>query len=456
MGVKDRLQHAWNAFMNKDPTDPLPNVDNFQPMYSYREDRPRYLPGTEKSIVSAIYTRIAVDSAAISIKHVRLDDNERYLETINSGLNECLNLEANKDQTGRSFVEDIVMSMLDEGCVAVVPVDTNDNMLKNGSFDILSMRTAKVTEWGPDIVNLYIYNDRTGQKQYLKMPKNKVAIIENPFYAIMNEPNSTLQRLKRTLSLKDTYNVKQGANRFDIIFQYPYSLKREDRQKEAKKRVNELTDQLVNSDYGIGYIDSTEKVVQLNRPIENQLQSEVEYLTKEFFSQTGMTQSILDGTADENTLNNYYNRMIEPIMSAIVDEFKRKFLTKTARSQKQSIMFFRDPFKLIPASQMAEITDKFTRNEVMTANEVRQIFGMKPASDPGADELRNKNISMSADEQRVDVDGNPILPAGGEEQMLPEEGNPEMQEPMPEEQTEASNGKTGLQQLMDMPLSEIQ
>lgn len=456
MGVKDRLQHAWNAFMNKDPTDPLPNVDNFQPMYSYREDRPRYLPGTERSIVSAIYTRIAVDSAAISIKHVRLDDNERYLETINSGLNECMNLEANKDQTGRSFVEDIVMSMLDEGCVAVVPVDTNDNMLKNGSFDILSMRTAKVTEWGPDIVNLYIYNDRTGQKQYLKMPKSKIAIIENPFYSIMNEPNSTLQRLKRTLSLKDVYNNKQGANRFDIIFQYPYSLKSENRQKEAKKQVNELTDQLTNSEYGIGYLDSTAKVIQLNRPIENQLQSEVEYLTKEFFSQTGMTQSILDGTADENTLNNYYNRMIEPIMSAIVDEFKRKFLTKTARSQKQSVMFFRDPFKLIPASQMAEITDKFTRNEVMTANEVRQIFGMKPASDPGADELRNKNISMSADEQRVDVDGNPILPVGGEEQMLPEEGNPEMQEPIAAEQTQATPRASGLQQLMDMPLSEIQ
>lgn len=386
-----RFKHAWNAFLNRDPTDEFQYTGNG---YSYRPDRIRFTRGNERSILTSVFNRIALDTASIEIKHCRLDEDDRYISDINSGLNNCLNLEANIDQTGRNLVQDIVMSMFDEGVIAVVPIDTTTNPKLTDSYDILSMRTAKILEWKPAHVKVRVYNDRTGNKEDILVPKRTVAIIENPLYAIINEPNSTAQRLKRKLSLLDVTDEKTASNKLDLIIGLPYVVKTDARRKQAEARMQSIEEQLAGSKYGIAYIDGTEKVTQLNRSVENQLLSQVEYLTNQLFAQLGITQSILDGTADDKTMLNYYNRTIEPIVSAIVDEFKRKFISKTARSQKQSIKAFRDPFKLVPVNDIAEIADKFTRNEITTSNEIRQAIGMKPSDDPKADKLVNSNISQ--------------------------------------------------------------
>ena len=385
-----RLKHAWNAFMNKDPT-----YKNYGTGYSMRPDRPRFSRGNERSIVTSVYNRIALDVAAININHCRLDKDGRFVETIDSNLNNCLNLEANMDQTGRAFIQDIVMSMFDEGSVAIVPVDTTINPEVSSSYDILSMRTGKVVEWYPNSVRVKLYNDRTGQKEEIVLPKSSVGIVENPLYAVINEPNSTMQRLIRKLNILDSIDEQSGAGKLDLIIQLPYIVKSDARREQAEKRRKAIEDQLSGSKYGIAYTDGTEKVTQLNRSVDNNLMKQIEYLTSMLYSQLGITQAVLDGTADEKTMLNYYTRTVEPIISAIVDEMKRKFLTKTARSQLQSIVFFRDPFKLVPVNDLAEISDKLTRNEIVTSNEIRQKIGMKPSSDPKADQLINSNINQS-------------------------------------------------------------
>lgn len=395
MGILTRLQHGWNAFLNnKDPTYNYGSGGG----YYYRPDRPRLTRGNERSIVTSVYNRIALDVAAINIKHCKLDKDERFSSIINSSLNNCLNLEANIDQTGRAFIQDVVISMMDEGSVAIVPVDTTLDPKVTGSYDILSMRTGKILEWFPDKVKVRVYNDRTGNKEDITLPKSSVGIIENPLYAVINEPNSTMQRLIRKLSLLDVTDEQTASGKLDLIIQLPYVIKTEARRKEAEKRRSEIEQQLAGSKYGIAYADGTEKIVQLNRSLENNLMKQIEYLTSMLFSQLGITQSILDGTADEQTMLNYYSRTIEPIISAIVDELKRKFLTKTARSQSQTILFFRDPFKLVPVNNIAEIADKFTRNEIMTSNEIRQVVGLKPSDDPKADQLVNSNLNQSSEE----------------------------------------------------------
>ena len=391
-----RLKHAWNAFFNKDPTDYFKNVGTG---YTYRPDRPRLTRGNERSIVTSVYNRLALDASSVSIQHVRLDENNRFLSVIDSGLNSCLTVEANLDQTGRAFIQDIVMSMLDEGSVAIVPVDTTFNPEITGSYDILSMRTGQILEWYPSHVKVRVYNEKTGRKEDIVVPKNTVGIVENPLYAVINEPNSTMQRLIRKLNLLDVVDEQSSSGKLDLIIQLPYVIKTEARRQQAENRRKDIENQLAGSKYGIAYTDGTERITQLNRSVENNLMKQIEYLTSMLYSQLGITQSILDGTADDKTMLNYYNRTIEPILSAIVDEMKRKFLTKTARSQLQSISFFRDPFKLVPVNDISEIADKFTRNEIMTSNEIRQIIGMKPSDDPKADELRNKNLSQPKDDQ---------------------------------------------------------
>ena len=399
MSFGSRLKHAWNAFTNRDPT-----LKSIGPGvgYSYRPDRPRFTRGNEKSLTTSVYNRIALDVAAIGIKHCKLDKNNRYIEDVNSGLNNCLNLEANIDQTGRSFIQDVVMSMLDEGCVAIVPVDTTFNPNNTNSYDIQTMRTAKIIEWKPTSVKVRIYNDRTGEKEELWVPKKTVAIIENPLYAVVNEPNSTMQRLVRKLNLLDIIDEQSGSGKLDLIIQLPYVIKTEARRAQAEQRRKDIEEQLSGSKYGIAFTDGTEHVTQLNRSLDNNLMKQIEYLTSMLYSQLGITQNILDGTADEKTMLNYYNRSIEPIVSAIVDELKRKFLTKTARSQGQSIVTFRDPFKLVPVNNIAEIADKFTRNEILTSNEIRQIIGMKPSEDPKADMLLNSNLNHTPEELEMD------------------------------------------------------
>lgn len=391
-----RLKHAWNAFFNRDPTDDYRDIGV---SYSYRPDRVRFSRGNERSIVTSVYNRIALDAAAITIQHVRLDENDRFISPIDSGLNSCLSLEANIDQTGRAFIQDVVMSMFDEGCVAIVPVDTTFNP-KKGSYDIRSMRTGKIIEWRPRHVKVRVYNDQTGRKEDIIMSKDAVAIVENPLYAVINEPNSTMQRLIRKLNLLDAVDEQSSSGKLDLIIQLPYVIKSEARRQQAEQRRKDIESQLSGTKYGIAYTDGTERITQLNRPIENNLMKQIEYLTTMLFGQLGITQTIMDGSADEKTMLNYYNRTIEPIVAAIVDEMKRKFLTKTARSQKQSIMFFRDPFKLVPVADLAEIADKFTRNEILTSNEIRQVIGMKPSDDPKADELRNSNISQAKEESQ--------------------------------------------------------
>lgn len=403
MSIKfsDRLKHAWNAFANKDPT------TNIGASYYSRPDRVHFSRGAERSIVTAVYTRLAVDSASVELKHVRVDENGSFLYDIKSGLNECFTVSANMDQTGRAFLQDIVMSMLDEGCVAIVPTDT-DVSIKTGTFDILKMRTGKITEWYPAHVKIKLYNEKTGNKEEVIFSKKSVAIVENPFYSVMNEPNSTMQRLIHKLALLDNVDEMAGSGKLNMIIQLPYIIKTEQKRTQAEKRRQEIENQLKDSKYGIAYADGTEKINQLNRPLESKLLEQVEYLTSILYSQLGLTKEIMDGTADEKAMNNYYERTIKPILNAIIDEMKRKFLTKTARTQKQDIMYFRNSFDLVPTTQLADLADKLTRNEIMTSNEMRQVIGLKPADDPGANELRNKNISQSPDMQRVDMNGNPI------------------------------------------------
>lgn len=396
--IGSRLKHAWNAFFNKDPT---PNNWSKGSVYSYRPDRPRLTRGNERSIVTAVYNRIALDVSALVMKHCRLDKNGRYLEDVDSKLNRCLTIEANVDQTSRSFKQDIVMSMLDEGCVAIVPVDTTFNPKVTGSYDIDTMRTGKILEWHPSAVKVRVYNEMTGEKEDIIVPKSITAIIENPLYAVINEPNSTMQRLIRKLNLLDAIDEQSGSGKLDLIIQLPYIIKTDARRQQAEQRRKDIEMQLSGSKYGIAYTDGTERITQLNRPIENNLMKQIEYLTSMLFSQLGITQSILDGSADEKTMLNYNNRTVEPIASAIVDEMKRKFLTKTAISQNQTIMYFMDPFKLVPVSNLADIADKFTRNEILSSNEVRQIIGMKPSDDPKADQLVNKNIAQPDEGKEV-------------------------------------------------------
>ena len=396
MGIRDRLQHAWNAFVYNDNN--YVDPQNLGGLSTFKPDRVHFSRGVERSIVTSVYNRLALDVSSIAIKHVRLDENGRFKEEVDSGLQNCLNVEANIDQTGRAFLQDVVMSMLDEGCVAIVPVDTTIDPAKSGSYEINTMRTGKILEWYPAHVRVRVYNDKKGIHEEIVLPKSAVAIIENPLYAVINEPNSTMQRLIRKLNLLDVVDEQTSSGKLDLIIQLPYVIKTDARRKQAEERRKDIEMQLSGSKYGIAYTDGTERITQLNRPAENNLMKQVEYLTSMLYSQLGLTQSIMDGSADDKTMLNYYNRTVEPILAAITDEIKRKFLTKTARSQRQTIMYFRDPFKLTPVLDLAEIADKFTRNEIMTSNEIRQIVGMKPADDPSADELRNKNLNQSNEE----------------------------------------------------------
>ena len=391
--VGNRLKHAWNAFLNRDPTG---NTFGSGMGYSgmYRPDHFRFGSSNEKSIVASIYNQIAIDVSAISFVHARLDENDRYIETIRSNLNECLTLASNIDQTGRSFIQDVAMSMFDEGCVAIVPVDTTSNPAISSAYDVISMRVGKITSWFPQYVRVELYNEKTGRREEITLPKKTVCIIENPLYAVMNEPNSTLKRLVRKLNILDAIDEQSGSGKLDLIIQLPYVIKTAARHEQAEKRRQDIETQLHGSKYGIAYTDGTEKITQLNRPTENNLMGQITYLTSMLYSQLGMTESIFNGTADEKTMLNYFNRTVEPICSAICNGAKWKFLSKTARSQRQSIVFFRDPFKLVPATDLAEIADKFTRNEILTSNEVRSVVGYKPSADPKADKLQNKNLNQ--------------------------------------------------------------
>lgn len=393
MNIGSRLKHAWNAFLNRDP----PGSRYYGGGYSYRPDRMRFSRGSERTIINAIYNRIALDAASITINHVKLDENNRFDSIIDSGLNYCLNTEANADQTGRGLIQDIVMTFLEEGVAAVVPEKTNFDPRYSNSYEIYSMRVGVPVEWYPNHVRVRLFNELTGQKEKITFPKKMVALIENPFYAVMNAPNSTMQQLVRKLALLDVVDEQAGSGKLDMIIQLPYVIKSPARREQAEQRRADIEQQLSGSKYGIAYTDGTERIVQLNRSLENNILKSIEYLTNMVYSQLGVTQEILNGTADEKTMNNYMNRIIEPVISAIADEFKRKFLTKTARTQGQSIMFFRDPFRLAPVSMIAEMADKFTRNEIMTPNEIRQVIGMKPSKDPKSDQLVNRNIA-SADE----------------------------------------------------------
>ena len=430
--LTSRLRKAWNAFTNnRDPTMANYQYRDVGMGYVYRPDRVRFTRGNERSIVTSVYNKIAMDVAAISIKHCRVDENGRYIEDMKSGLNDCLTVEANIDQTGRSFIQDVVMSMFDEGAVAIVPVDTSFDPTISGSYDILSMRTGKIIEWYPRHVKVKVYNDRTGKKEDIVLPKKSVAIIENPLYAVINEPNSTMQRLVRKLNILDAIDEQSGSGKLDLIIQLPYVIKSEARQQQAEKRRRDIEDQL-KGPYGIAYTDGTEKITQLNRPVENNLMKQIEYLMNQLYSQIGMTPSVLDGTADEKVMLNYNNRTIEPIVSAIVDAMKRSFLTKTARTQGQTVMFFREPFKLVPVANLADIADKFTRNEIMTSNEMRQVIGMKPSDDPKADELRNSNLNH------------------------PDEGDDVSTGPTgPEDKTKKSTSEDENLSLMDVPISAL-
>ena len=390
IAINSRFKNAWNAFFNKNP---IPTNAGYYGGSYYRPDRVRLSRGNERSIVTAIFNRIALDVSSIDVRHCRLDENDRLLDYIDSKLDLCLSLEANIDQTSRAFFQDVIMSMFDEGSVVIVPVETINDPIKTDSYDILSLRTGKVTTWYPDQVRVEVYNDRTGRKEEITLPKRMVAIIENPLYSIMNEPNSILQRLVRKLNLLDAIDEQSGSGKLDLIIQLPYIVKSQARKDQAEQRRRDIETQLNGSKYGIAYTDGTEKITQLNRPVENNLLKQIEFLTSMLYSQLGITQSVLDGTADDKTMTNYYSRTVEPIISAVVDEMKRKFLTKTARSQKQTILFFRDPFKLVPVDKLADIADKFTRNEILSSNEIRGIVGRKPSDDPRADMLINSNLN---------------------------------------------------------------
>lgn len=399
MSLVERIKQAWSVFNSRDPTEITYREVGYG--YSYRPDRPRLTRGNERSLVTAVYNRIAIDVSSIDIRHVRTDKDGRFLEIIESGLNNCLTTEANIDQTGRAFIQDIVMSMLDEGCVAVIPVLTIHNPSKTESYKIVKMRTGKILDWYPADVRVRIYNEEKGLREDVLLPKSMVAIIENPLYAVMNEPNSTMQRLIRKLNLLDSVDEQSSSGKLDLIIQLPYVIKTEARKNQAETRRKDIENQLAGSKYGIAYTDGTERITQLNRPVENNLMKQIEYLTGLLYSQLGMTPSVMDGSADEKTMLNYYNRTIEPMVLYMIDEMKRTFLTKTARTQFQTIMAFREPFKLVPISELASIADTFTRNEIMTSNELRQIIGMRPADDPDADVLRNKNMPKPADGEKV-------------------------------------------------------
>lgn len=411
--IGGRLRHAWNAFLNRPPTSFYRNLG---PSYSFRPDRPRFSMGNERSIVTSVYNRIALDAAAITVQHVKLDENGRFLSVKESGLNTCLTTEANIDQTGRAFMQDVVMSMLDEGCVAIVPVETDKDIEETEGFDIFSLRTGRIIDWYPRHVKVRLYNDRTGRKEDTILPKKAVAIVENPLYAVINEPNSTMQRLIRKLNLLDAVDEQSSSGKLDLIIQLPYVIKTPMMREKAEQRRRDIEDQLSGSKYGIAYTDGTEHITQLNRAVENNLMNQIEYLTSMLYGQLGITKEVMDGSADEKTMLNYYNRTIEPILAAIVDEMKRKFLSKTARSQSQSISFFRDPFKLVTIADISEAADKFTRNEIMSPNEMRQIIGMKPSQDPESDKLRNRNLSESKVDQQQ-------TPETGQSDMQKEETN---------------------------------
>ena len=419
MGLINRIRSGWNAFIGRDPTDIYQIASSYGSSYGYYPDRKVLSGGSEKTIINSIYNRIAVDVSTIDIEHVRIDENNNFLEQINSGLNNCFTLEANKDQAGRAFVQDIALSLFDNGVVALVPTDTNKNPFFTDSYDILSMRVGEVIAWYPDSVKIHVYNDRKGEKEDIVLPKRMVAIIQNPFYSVMNTRNGTVMRLRRKLALLDQTDDNNASGKLDIIMQLPYTIHSTALKQRAEARRKDIEDQLKGSKYGIAYADATEKITQLNRPAENQLHAEVESLTKQLYSQLNITDEILNGTANEQTMLNYYDRTVEPVLQAIVDEVKRKFISKTARAQGQSMIFFRNPFKLVPVSQVADIADKLTRNEIMTSNEVRQILGMRPSSDPGADELRNKNMP---------VDETGMMPQEGQVEMNPELSPEEMQQ----------------------------
>ena len=391
----ERIKHAWNAFRNREP---ITNSGEYNYGSYSRPDRVRLTRGNERSIVTSVLNRIAMDVAALKIKHCKTDEQGRFQEEIHSGLDNCLTLEANIDQTSKALIQDIVLTMFDEGCVALVPVDTNENLLHTNSYDIITLRAGKITQWYPSTVRVLLYNDRTGRKEEITLPKSKIGIIENPLYAVMNEHSSTLQRLTRKLNLLDSIDEQSGSGKLDLIIQLPYVIKSEARRNQANERRSEIERQLAGSKYGIAYTDGTEKITQLNRPVENNLMKQIEYLTSMLYSQLGITQEIMNGTANEETMLNYYSRTIEPIISAIALEMKRKFLTKTARTQRQTIMYFRDPFSLVPSEKLAELADKFTRNEILTSNEFRGIIGYKPSSDPKADQLINSNLNHSPEE----------------------------------------------------------
>ena len=411
MALGERLMHAWNAFRNKDPSYGIGKYG--EASYSVRPDRTLMTRGNEKSIVTALYNRISIDISAMDIKHVKLDDQDRYLSDIDSFFNECLTVSANLDQTGRAFIQDLVLSLFDEGCVAVVPIETTLNPRVSNTFDIKNLRVGRIIEWRPSEVKINVYNEETGQKEDIVMPKKSVAIIENPFYTVMNERNSVVQRLVHKLNLLDVIDEQTGAGKLDLIIQLPYVIKTEARKMQAEMRRKEIETQLANSKYGIAYTDGTEKVTQLNRSLENNLMTQVEYLTKLMYSQLGIDETILLGTANDQTLLNYQNNVLEPVIAAICNEFTRKFLTKTARTQGQCVKFFFDPFKILPTSQIAEIADKMTRNEIMTSNEIRQLIGLKPSDDPAADELRNKNLNQSAEAMAEEQTGDMAI---GEEE----------------------------------------
>ena len=394
--LRKRIKNAWNVFTSRDPTE-QPVFHDYGISYGYRPDRIRLTRGNERSIVNAVYNRIAIDVASIDVKHVKTDENDVFIEEIYSFLNDVLQTEANIDQTGRNLMIDAVISLLDEGVIAIVPVDIDEDE-ETDSFDVLSLRVAKIIQWYPEHVKVRVYDEKTGYKRDIVINKRSVCIVENPFYSVMNEPNSTLQRLIRKLNLLDAIDEQTGSGKLDIIIQLPYVIKTEARKKQAEDRRKDIEAQLAGSKYGIAYTDGTERITQLNRPAENNLLTQIEYLTSMLYSQLGITEEVLNGTADEKTMLNYYNRTIEPIMSAIVDEMKRKLLTWNARKEGQSIKFFRNPFKLVPVTEMAEIADKFGRNEILAPNEIRGIVGFKPSDDPKANELRNRNISQSNEE----------------------------------------------------------
>ena len=412
MGLGDRIRNGWNAFMNRDPTEEYRAIPYYGMVSTNRPDRTRLLPGNERTIINAIENRIAIDVSSVKIIHARLDENGRFQNEIDSGLQSCMTLSANKDQTGRAFFQDVAVSLLDEGCIAVVPVDTNVDPRQTDSYDILSLRVGKIISWYPDHVKVRLYNDRIGRYDEIFIEKEKVAIIENPFYSVMNEPNSILKRLNRKLQLLDAVDEQSSSGKLDLIIQLPYVIKTEQRRQQAENRRKEIEMQLTGSKYGIAYTDGTEKVIQLNRSLENNLMIQVEYLTSMLYSQLGITEEILKGTADEKTMLNYNNRIIEPLLSAITDEFKRKFLTPTARTQRQSVTFYREPFKLVPVNDLAEIADKFTRNAILSSNELRGLIGFKPVDDPKADELRNKNLNEAKGEQAPVVTDRDSSPDG--------------------------------------------